>query len=492
MSAVFARLLRLEIGFLLRQPSVWWLFLPLTAALLIAAHLGAQRVEAQQANIAQGYAEERRIESLAADTASRLAQPSAPAIDFYRDPTGAYSYMTMFLVRYAAKEPFPLAPLAIGQADVQPSTLRMTFGFSAVLTDDYVNIGSARALKLGGFDLAFVLVYLLPLALIAVSAPRMSFEQDSGIIRMIAAQPLRLATVAATKFGAVAVAYLLWLILAGGSALWVGGVLPGAAGWGPTLGWIAASIALYGVFWIGVGALGAALWRGGKFAIGFAFAIWAIATVLLPAAAALIIEAKAAPVSRVAYIDTSRQAVDHFYEEGAEVASAWASAHPRLADRPDLAVTTEVMRLARDDYFRTELAPFRQAFDQRQVALAAMEQDWAIISPSLILRRALQTASGGDTARHASFLREADDFGQRVRAYFEPVILGPLLTPPAKCDGCLAQLNYAAYPEVPRFTALVDNIRPRAVAKSAAFGLAIFVVVLALLLGAAFSRKKMT
>ncbi len=482
MTGRFARLLRLETRLLLRQASFWWLFLPLTAALLIAAHLGALRMDASTDALRQARNEEQRIEALAADTARRLADPAAPEVDFYRDPTGAYSYMTMFLVRHAVKPAYPLAPLAIGLSDVQPSNLRMTFGFSAIFTDDFAAIGSPRALKLGGFDMAFVLIYLLPLALIAVSAPRLSFEQDSGILRMISAQPVAIATVAAAKFGAVAIVFLVWLAVAGAAALAVGGMLPLAAGWGAALSWLALAVALYGLFWIGIGALAAGLWQGGRVAIGVAFSLWAAFTFLLPAAAALAASAWIAPISRVAYIDASRQAVDRFYAEGPAISRAWAATHPQLATRPDLATTTEVTRFARDHYFREILAPYRAEFGQRQEEMAALASRISVISPSLILRHALEGASGTDTGRHGRFLADADRFGQDVRAYFHPRIVGALLHPPEKCAGCTAQLNFDSYDEVPRFTETVDPASATEAARKAVPALLAFVLLLGMLL----------
>jgi len=340
----FLSLLTLEIRFMGRQASLWWALVPLTFCLFVAAYLGAVRVEAERGAIAAAQAEEARIELLAEEATLRFSKPSPLKVDFYRDPTGAYSYMTMFLVRHTSKPPTPLAALAVGQSDVQPSRIRLAFGFSAIFTDDYVNIASPRMLKLGGFDLAFVLIYLMPLALIAVSVTRLSTEQESGVLRMIAAQPISLRSVACAKFGALALIFLAWLGLAGATALYIAGVLPVETGWGFTLLGVASAAALYGLFWIAVCCLCVALWRGVRTAITCAMTIWLGVTILIPAGAAMAVELASASPSRVAYIDASRRAVDHFYEDGPAVAARWAAAHPQLADRPDLASSTEVAR----------------------------------------------------------------------------------------------------------------------------------------------------
>ena len=485
----FLALLALELRFLLRQASFWAAFGPLTLCLVVAAYLGAVRVEDEWGAIGAAQAEEQRIEQLAEDATERFSQPSPLKVDFYRDPTGAYSYMTMFLVRHTFKPPTPLSALAIGQSDVQPSPVRMTFGFSAILTDDYVDIASPRMLKLGGFDIAFVLIYLLPLALIAVSVTRMSAEQDSGILRMITAQPVPLRIVAGAKFGAVGLMFLAWLAVAGSFCLYIAGVLPVAPGWGGALASVAASAALYGFFWIAICGVSVALWRGARSAISCAISIWLAATIIIPAAAASFVELTSAPSSRVQYIDASRKAVDHFYEDGPAVAAQWAAAHPQLWDRPDLASGTEVARLARDAYFRETLLPFRTQFDQRQVAIDNMSSSLAAASPALLLRQVLENAAGTDQQRQITFLRDTDNFGQSVRTFFAPRIIESIRNPPQKCAGCTAQLNFRAYRQVPRFEQAVSYTASAVAAMKANFLLLAFVVA-ALAMAGVLARRR--
>ena len=482
-------LLALEVRFLLRQASFWAAFGPLTMCLAVAAYLGAGRVQDEWSAIRGAQTEEQRIEQMAEAATERFSQPSPLKVDFYRDPTGAYSYMTMFLVRHTSKPPTPLSALAIGQSDVQPSPVRLTFGFSAILTDDYVDIASPRLLKVGGFDIAFVLIYLLPLALIAVSVTRLSAEQDSGVLRMITAQPISLRVVAAAKFGAVGLVFLAWLALAGAVCSFLAGILPIATGWGGALASVAAATALYGIFWIAVCGVSVALWRGARSAITCAIGVWLAATIIIPAGAASIVELTSDPSSRVQYIDASRKAVDHFYEDGPAVAAEWAAAHPQLSDRPDLASSTEVARLARDAYFRETLLPFRERFDRRQLAIDGMSRKLDLASPSLLLRRVLENAAGTDQQRQIAFLRDTDEFGQRVRQFFAPLIIESIRNPPPKCAGCTAQLNFREYGKVPSFQQREAYVASATSATKANYLLVLYIFV-SMAIAAVLSRRR--
>ncbi len=116
---------------------------------------------------------------------------------------------------HAVKPPLPLGVLALGQSDLYPSHIRIDF--NSIFPDAAYDPGNPHELKLGAFDLTFVLIYLAPLALIALTATRLTGEQDSGILRLIAAQPVAPRIVAAAKYIAIAIVSL--VVIVGGAAL---------------------------------------------------------------------------------------------------------------------------------------------------------------------------------------------------------------------------------------------------------------------------------
>jgi ABC-2 type transport system permease protein len=243
MSSVGRRLFLLEVRALLGQPLVIAVHALLFAAMLVGAANGAARVARDRALLGNVMAEEAGAVSAAKAASVRYAKPSPLAIEYHRDPTDAFGYMNYFLVTHAVKPPLPLAALATGQGDLQPARIRIDF--NTVFPDAAYDRGNPRMLKLGEFDLLFVLLYLVPLGLIALGATRLTGEQDSGVLRMIAAQPVTLWTVAFAKAGALAAISLLAIVGGMLVALSFAGALGGLL----VLG-VALLVAMWVLFWV--------------------------------------------------------------------------------------------------------------------------------------------------------------------------------------------------------------------------------------------------
>ncbi|MGU3287944.1 ABC transporter permease subunit [Methylobacterium mesophilicum] len=317
----FHRLLRAELRLLLRERLTWGILAALLAALCLGVRTGAEHVAVERAAIVGAETDAARAVREARAAHERYAQPGPLKVSYWQDPTDAFGYMHYFLAAYAVKPPTPLAALAVGQSDVQPVLTRVSFGISTVFDDTAYELGSAARLRLGSFDLAFVLVYLVPLAVIALAGARLSAEGDAGILRLIAAQPVGPRTVAAAKFGAAALVAITAVLAETALALALNGVLGGLTGWGMTLALLAAAIAAYVVFWVAACTLAASLWRGAVPALALLILAWACLTIALPAALSLGVDALAPVPSRIAAIDASRRTQDRFYngDEGPHV-----------------------------------------------------------------------------------------------------------------------------------------------------------------------------
>ena len=91
--------------------------------------------------------------------------------------------------RVAAKEPQPMSFVSTGQADMFTHYIKPT-----VAGDDFAlnftEMTSPVQLLFGSFDLAFVIVYLLPLLIIAFTYNVLSSEKDQGSLPLLASQPI--------------------------------------------------------------------------------------------------------------------------------------------------------------------------------------------------------------------------------------------------------------------------------------------------------------
>lgn len=453
-AARFPRLLGAELRLILRERLTWAILATLVAALCLAAWTGAGRVAAERAALAAAAADGKRAVREARAAHLRYGLPAAMKVNYWQDPTDAFGYMAYFMAAYAVKPPTPLAVLAAGQSDVQPAVTKVSFGFGTVFDDTATEISSATALRLGPFDIAFVLVVLVPLAIIALAGTRLSSEHDSGILRMIAAQPAGPRLVAGTKFGAATLVALGGVLGGTMFALLVSGGLGDLGGWSGTAALLAAALAAYVIFWVAACALAASLWRGAVAALAALVLAWACLTIALPTALGLAVDTLAPVPSRIAAIDASRQAQTRFYagDEASKITAAWlVTKLPEDARRPDLADAPKLKRLARDAYYDVALADHRNAAREQALAASAWSRRLALLSPATALILALETASGTDAGRHATFLAESAAYRRSLRVFFEPRILARAVNPAPVCAGCPARLDFDAYDAVPTF-----------------------------------------
>lgn len=479
MTGVTRRLFALELKALMRQPLAIAVFAALFAAMLAAAFVGAAQVRRTNAALATIAAEQAEAVRAARSAAARYARPSPLKIDYHRDPTDAFGYMNYFLVTHAVKPPLPLAALAVGQADLQPSYIRIDF--NKIFPDAAFDAGNPRALKLGSFDLAFVLVYLVPLGLIAIGASRLAGERDSGVLRMIAAQPVTLRRVALVKAGALAAVSLTAIVGGMLLALLITGALKSWAVAG-----VALLVALWVLFWVALTVLAASFWRGAVGSVAMLVLGWAVLTVLIPTLVTLAVEAALPAPSRIAYIDRSRVAMDAFYRDEAAAHVAWLGRFPRYADRAAAMLKSpEVKRFARDAFYRDALTPERDRFAARDLAVARATDWLRLASPAMMLDGTLQAVAGNDARRQLAFVAAADAYGERLRRWFEPLALANAADPRRSCPDCPGRLNFTRYDDVPRFVPAPDD------GARGSIGLAFLYFAVATALAAAWAARRL-
>ena len=129
---------------------------------------------------------------------SRAAAESGVPVSPFADPRNPTKFGGRLGPRYATLPPAPLAPLAIGQSDLLPYYFKVS--------TDARETSSRRprsririACSSGRFDLAFVLVFLYPLLILAVTYNMLSAEKEQGTLALALSQPISLGTLVTGK-----------------------------------------------------------------------------------------------------------------------------------------------------------------------------------------------------------------------------------------------------------------------------------------------------
>ena len=322
----------------------------------------------------------------------------------------------------AVVPPAPLAMLAVGQSDVYPSYLKITArNLDALVTGDQIE--HPLAVASGHLDLAFIVLFLYPLLIFAVSFDLTATERDRGTLRMVLAQPVRLHDVVAGKMIArvllLAIPVIAIPVVAGAAIA----ATATAVALQMSLVWTVAVIA-YGLIWHGIALIvNARGWTAPANALALA-GIWLLFAIVGPATINLLIAVRYPMPSRVEAAVQARAATQEATVQGSRQLGQFLQDHPTSAN-----VGQEGMRqfaalqAARDKQVADRLQIVEAAFDaqlQRQQRLAS----WlSVLSPTMVAQGVLLEAAGTSANQFEHFRAAAAGFQREWKQYFEPRVL---------------------------------------------------------------------
>lgn len=338
--------------------------------------------------------------------AQQRARPLSLGADAVANDTGALVVVP----------PAPLAALAVGQSDVYPSYLKITARhLDALVTGDQIE--HPLAVASGHLDLAFVVLFLYPLLIFAVSFDLTATERDRGTLRMVLAQPVSLGDVVAGKM--IARMVLLAIPVA---------VLPLVFGsvWFATREIVVWSIAVlaYGSIWHGLALMvNARGWPAPANALVLA-GIWLMFAIVGPATVNLLLAVRYPMPSRVEAAVQARAATQDATLRGSRQLGQFLQDHPTSANvGRDGMRQFAMLEAARDRQVADRLERVEAEFDaqlsrQRQLA------GWlSVLSPTMVMQEVLLEVAGTSTNRFEHFRNAAATFQRRWQAYYEPRVL---------------------------------------------------------------------
>lgn len=444
-------LLRHEVKMFAAARLTWCMLALLFAAMLWGAINGARTAGEQQAALARVHQHEAAaLAATLAEIAHYQGRAAAP-LPYWQDPSDIAGFMRYKLVAYAVKPPYPLAAIASGQSRLLPFYLRTDLDYVAppAASFDFV---SPRALSLGEFDLAFVLVVVLPLALIALGAPRLAAERDSGALALMMVQMLSFRRLVLLKLAAMALLCVPFSVLAAGLALLLAGapllsrdsaavlILPGL------------SLAGYTLFWCCACALAAS--RSGVIGSYLRLVmLFVVLTFAVPAAGALAIGLAWPAPSKLHYLDQLRRANDVSPHQRDALFVRYLARYPQYAEAErrvgQIPYASKMIFVQRDMEAQLRPALAAAARQREAAARAAAAVRW--LSPPMVFDQLLQQAAGSDAARHQRFLVRADAYTETLRQFFWPRALEQAARPVSACHGCAARMNFVSHMQIPRY-----------------------------------------
>ncbi|QJE01607.1 ABC transporter permease subunit [Massilia forsythiae] len=411
---------------------------------------------AQRAAAAQESGARRAAEDLAA---RYFADPDAPefaALLWYRTPVDVRGYALREHVAFASRPLLPGAGLAIGQADVQPPTVRVRAeSMDSVRTAG--EIEHPARLAAGRYDLAYFTVYLWPLMLLSLCASVLTRERESRRLRSLLLQGVRPGLLLAAQAGARSLLATVLLVAAVGAAALAAGSVPATGAGLAALGWWSAVTLAYSTFWAAVAMAVCALAADRPSAAFAGFGLWLLFAVVLPGALDAALRIGAPLPARERYVQALRDAGDRVAADGAASLARFYDRHPQWKPRRTALdqVPASVSRLQRAQELELAMRGVDAEFAAAQAARAGLSARLSAFSPATLASQAFATVAGNDAARYQDFIGEVASYQGGLRDFFQGAIqraaLGDERAPCPRT--CLGGYGFRDFDRVPLFAA---------------------------------------
>lgn len=387
-----------------------------------AAYVGHDSVRRQRGTIARAAADEaarlRGIEDelLVIQNGGRPASPfSDPRMPSTVSSRGG---------RTVSLAPDALAGLAVGQSDLLPYYYRISHNTNARSFMANGELENPHNLLAGRFDMAFVIIYLLPLFILAVTFNLIAGEREEGTLALALSQPVSLLELVKGKVAARGVVVLgLSCVL----TLVVGLV----SGWQP-LDWqsivrlaaVFLVIACYAAFWFALAVLVNGLGRNSEFNAAVLAALWLALVVVVPALVQLAAVALHPAPSRVRLVGHAREASASAAKERSRLLARYYEDHPEMvgggaADAGNFAALGYVT----GEEVNRQMQPALDRFDRQLARQHSLVQRYRFLSPAILANEAISDLAGSGRARFTEFKSQAAQFTEEWKRYFVPRLL---------------------------------------------------------------------
>ena len=411
------RLYFYEIVSLTRQRWLHFLALSLFALIFFAVYNGKQQVDTRLADIQnarQTVSEKDALGVILLDSIEAGYKVDVPRWYMPDKPhVVGYNYL-----RVAAMPPNTMAVIASGQSDIYSHYVKpKLYGESFEL--NYTELSNPVQLMFGSFDLSFVLIYLLPLIVIAFSYNILSEDREQGILQIVASHPISL-------FGWLLKRALIRFMLLGGILIvllvgifYIMGV-PLLEDLGKTLSFLALSLA-YMMFWFLLACLVNIRGKSSANNAVWLIAAWIFLVLLVPSSVNQMANSLYPVPSRARLVNELRVVNARAEEKADELLENFLRDHPELAGFEGGSRGWKEY-FASQDLIKKEIQPVLGEYEGK----LKQQQEWVnqlrFISPALLLQSSFNNIAGTATRDYEDYRKQVKEFAIVWRDYFLPKI----------------------------------------------------------------------
>lgn len=337
--------------------------------------------------------------------------------------------------RVAAMEPQPMAFVSTGQADLFTHYVKPT-----VSGDDFAlnftEMTSPVQLLFGSFDLAFVIVYLLPLLIIAFTYNVLSSEKEQGSLRLLASQPISVRKWVFQKL----ILRFFWLSILVTLSLYIVFLVVGiqALDWLSVLSLLGLTLC-YMLFWFALAFLvNLFVDSSAKNAVSLIM-LWVIFVLLTPSVLNQTASTLYPMPSRTILISEMREHKAEATKKQDEILDNFLRDHPEYAINDSTQSRNFYHRyMASQKIVKEELEPIVGEYeDQLQ-----KQQEWSRklqwLSPAIVVQESLNQLAGTSTADYENYRGQVIEFAETWRTHLITFLYN---------NATFSQQDYASLPQ---------------------------------------------
>ncbi|RNC90140.1 MAG: DUF3526 domain-containing protein [Allomuricauda sp.] len=408
-----------ELKLLLRSRWIQLLSIILLLLFGFSTYNGLQKVEKRKNDILAAKTEIQENDVLMLkllDSVERGMQVNVPSWTIPSSPMAVGNYHP----RVAAMEPQPMAFLATGQADLFTHYVKPTVGGDDAALN-FTEMTSPVQLLFGSFDLAFVIIYLLPLLIIAFSYNVLSAEKESGSLRLLAAQPIRIQNWVLQKLAL----RFFWLSLLVIFSLLTVFFLLGLSPFGNSNTFISllGLILAYMLFWFALAFL-VNLWVGSsaKNAVSL-LGLWVVFVLLVPSVLNQLGNTIYPMPSRNLMINELRNMKAEVTEKQDEILDNFLRDHPEYALNDSTQTRGFYHRLmASKKLVKENMEPILQSFEKQLQNQQNWVEKFKWVSPAILAQESLNQMAGTSKADYENYRKQVIVFAEEWREHLLPFL----------------------------------------------------------------------
>lgn len=316
---------------------------------------------------------------------------------------------------YAIMPPTGLAALSVGQSDINLNYIPVSMKNIMDATKDN-EIENPVNLKAGAFDIAFVVIFLMPIFILAMSYDLLSSEKERGTLAMVLAHPISLRKLMASKLIS-RMMIMLGVVLAFGlgAALAVGSGLDQPETWARFGFWLGATV-LYSLFWFALAVLVNALGKSSATNGIILAGSWLAFVVVIPTLVSVVATTMYPAPSRLDFMAASREAQTAAEFARMKALDAYYYDHLELVpDAADKANDFLTLSLANNASIEKAIKPLYDKFQAQLNNQESAVAKFQYLSPAIMMQRAMNEVAGTSAGRYENFLKQVFAFhGQWV------------------------------------------------------------------------------